>query len=171
MNRARMARKRTALGQYSAHLGPNMTPMVDVVMVILVFFMVSAAFIGPEWLLKSTVAKAVAVDPAPSASGTGSGASDDKALRLGPTQIYLRLRFDAATGATTATWLGRVFPNLDEVRTALQKFSDGVAKEKIEVLLDPAANVPYKDYVRVHDICSELGITKVGLMPGRVTGK
>lgn len=36
-----------------------MTPMVDVVMVILVFFMVSAAFLGPEWLLGSLVPRPV----------------------------------------------------------------------------------------------------------------
>jgi len=32
-----------------------MTPMVDVVMVILIFFMASAAFLGAEWFLKAAI--------------------------------------------------------------------------------------------------------------------
>lgn len=33
--------------------GPNMTPMVDIVMVILIFFMLGASFIGAEHFLRS----------------------------------------------------------------------------------------------------------------------
>ncbi|MCP2732564.1 biopolymer transporter ExbD, partial [Limnofasciculus baicalensis] len=49
------SRKRNALAQHDLHYGPNMTPMVDVVMVILVFFMASAVFLGPEWYLKTAI--------------------------------------------------------------------------------------------------------------------
>ena len=46
------------------HFGPNMTPMVDVVMVILIFFMASAAFMGDEWFLHG--------DPVRSGRGTAT---------------------------------------------------------------------------------------------------
>ena len=50
---SRTWRRRNALALYDSHYGPNMTPMVDVVMVILIFFMASTAFLGPEWFLKT----------------------------------------------------------------------------------------------------------------------
>src|SRR4051812_37590647 len=56
-------RKRNAQALYDSHLGPNMTPMVDVVMVILIFFMASTAFLGPEWFLKTHLPAASAAPP------------------------------------------------------------------------------------------------------------
>jgi biopolymer transport protein ExbD len=55
MNRRNGLHQRTAAGVYESHHGPNMTPMVDVVMVILVFFMASAAVLGPEWFVRSAL--------------------------------------------------------------------------------------------------------------------
>ncbi|MDX2148115.1 MAG: biopolymer transporter ExbD [Planctomycetota bacterium] len=55
--------ERTALGTYELHHGPNMTPMVDVVMVILVFFMASAAILGPEWFLNAGLVRRSATAP------------------------------------------------------------------------------------------------------------
>ena len=44
-----MALKRSKIGMHSAHhVGPNMTPMVDVVMVILIFFMLGSSFTSPR---------------------------------------------------------------------------------------------------------------------------
>jgi len=37
----------------TARFGPNMTPMVDVTLVILIFFMASATIAGPEWFLRA----------------------------------------------------------------------------------------------------------------------
>ncbi|MFZ4431104.1 MAG: biopolymer transporter ExbD [Phycisphaerales bacterium] len=48
-------RNRSARATHESHYGPNMTPMVDVVMVILIFFMASAAILGPEWFIKSNL--------------------------------------------------------------------------------------------------------------------
>ena len=46
---SRSFRRRSALYTWQLQFGPNMTPMVDVVMVILIFFMASATFAGAEW--------------------------------------------------------------------------------------------------------------------------
>lgn len=46
-----LSRRKTALQTYDGHIGPNMTPDADVVMVILIFFMASASILGPTWLL------------------------------------------------------------------------------------------------------------------------
>ena len=37
----------------SSRFGPNMTPMVDVTLVILIFFMASASILGHEWFLRA----------------------------------------------------------------------------------------------------------------------
>src|SRR5256885_8124330 len=50
-------RRRSALHAWELNYGPNMTPMVDVVMVILIFFMASASFAGSEWFLKTAIPK------------------------------------------------------------------------------------------------------------------
>ena len=67
MRRAHRTRSRAgALAHWDLHYGPNMTPMVDVVMVILVFFMASTAVLGPEWFLRSALPvnkPKAAVDP------------------------------------------------------------------------------------------------------------
>ena len=54
-----------------AHVGPNMTPMVDVVMCILIFFMLASSFVMPELFLKSSM-------PAIDKAGLGEKAADAK---------------------------------------------------------------------------------------------
>jgi len=54
-----------------AHVGPNMTPMVDVVMCILIFFMLGSSFVMPELFLKSSM-------PAIDKQGLGESPSDGK---------------------------------------------------------------------------------------------
>jgi len=49
-------RRRTVLTE-SARFGPNMTPMVDVTLVILIFFMASATIGGLEWFLRAELPK------------------------------------------------------------------------------------------------------------------
>jgi len=41
----------------SGRFGPNMTPMVDVTLVILIFFMASASIAGHEWFLSAQLPK------------------------------------------------------------------------------------------------------------------
>ncbi len=55
MQRARTSRplvRRNVLTR-SSRFGPNMTPMVDVTLVILIFFMASASIVGHEWFLRA----------------------------------------------------------------------------------------------------------------------
>jgi len=50
--RPRPLKRRNVLDRGS-RFGPNMTPMVDVTLVILIFFMASATIAGPEWFLRA----------------------------------------------------------------------------------------------------------------------
>ena len=50
--RPRPLNRRNVLSR-SSRFGPNMTPMVDVTLVILIFFMASASILGHEWFLRA----------------------------------------------------------------------------------------------------------------------
>jgi len=50
--RSRPLNRRNVLTR-SSRFGPNMTPMVDVTLVILIFFMASASIAGHEWFLRA----------------------------------------------------------------------------------------------------------------------
>jgi biopolymer transport protein ExbD len=155
-SRRRALRRRSAAHQFGAHFGPNMTPMVDVVMVILVFFMASAAFLGPEWYLKSLV-------PQKPAEGAGeAGQAGPKKLELPPVRLEITLRRDAA-GRTLASMAGRTDLSIESMLEALRVFADGMPKAQIEVLLRPESNVPYRDVVRLHEGAARAGIGRVGI--------
>lgn len=151
-------RRRGALHEWSLRFGPNMTPMVDVVMVILVFFMASAAFLGPEWFLRSLVPK----PPAPGAGEVAPPPKPADPLALPPVRQEISLQVDAA-GKTIASGLGKEGLDIAEMIAAVEAFAEGTAKDKIEVLIRPAANVPYRDVVRLHEGCEKTGIGRVGV--------
>lgn len=151
-------RRRDALHAHSMHFGPNMTPMVDVVMVILIFFMASAAFLGSEWFLKAAI-------PFEAGRGTHPRKPNDPTA-LPPVKLDLLLDVDEA-GRTVVT-----FPPL--VRAPLERFFARIAEFKgdrtagdIEVIIKPAPRVPYADVVRVHAACDDAGIFKLGISVSR----
>jgi len=141
-------RKRNAQALYDSHLGPNMTPMVDVVMVILIFFMASTAFLGPEWFLKTHLPSASAAPPADAPE---------------PTRLRVMLTF-GAEGRTVAS-LGLLSDlSLEQLEAKVAEEVKRTTPEMIVVLIGPSKEVPYDDVVRAHELCTRLGITKVGLV-------
>lgn len=153
-------RQRNALHQHSLHFGPNMTPMVDVVMVLLVFFMASAMFLGPEWFLKGLVAQAVP----PTGAGSGAAILPDKEK---PRPIEIVLEVSEAPKGVVATGLERTRVTLAEMIDALRARAQGEDKSKLEVLIRPAANVPIQDVVRLHEECERMGLQRVGYAGAR----
>lgn len=139
-------RKRNAQALYDTHYGPNMTPMVDVVMVILIFFMASTAFLGPEWFLKTYL--------------------PSKASSTAPPTPLTRLEIALAADAdrhTTAT-LNRGEPlTLAALEVALATEVKAAGAESCVVPISAAPEVPYEDVVRAHEMCARLGVMKVGL--------
>lgn len=55
LNASRKLRKRSVFDHSEQRSGPMMTPMVDVVLVILIFFMASTTIAGYEWFLEAGV--------------------------------------------------------------------------------------------------------------------
>ncbi len=153
-----LTRRKTALQTYDGHIGPNMTPMVDVVMVILIFFMASASILGPTWLLRTSLP--------PKPSPTVQPPKDEL--------VRLKVQLELKAGNTFARWteaIGEAPPipaaesgsGLKVLQARLTELSRSHELSKIVVLIDPAANVPYSDVIQIHSICQQLGIDKVGL--------
>lgn len=149
-----MNRPRTALQTWQLHYGPNMTPMVDVVMVILIFFMASAAIIGPSWFLKT------ALPP----EGAAGATEEDQLVRL-------RVRLGAEGGVEAAVsnlpsdLLSPGEGSIGAFERWATELAARVGPERVVVLIEPAAEAAYEDVVRLHEAMHRLGIGKVGLAP------
>jgi biopolymer transport protein ExbD len=153
-------RRRDALSLHEMHFGPNMTPMVDVVMVILIFFMASATFVGSEWFLKTALPR-----PAPPAEAREPTPAQGE-LRLPPARFDLALSRgpDGRTIATSAAF-GSV--PIEEAEPRLRELSRGTGKDDLLLVIRSEPDVPYGDVVRAHDAAAAAGITRVGLMATR----
>jgi len=141
--------KRSALRQWEQRFGPNMTPMVDIVMVILIFFMAGTALVGPEWVLRAAI-------PAEGRGGGGAAPFELPAARF---EVGLAV----SGGGTVVSGLGLADGTLAEAEGALAALGADSAGANLIVMLRPAADVPYRDVVRLHDACEKAGITRVAL--------
>lgn len=147
------ARVRTAWNEYQLNHGPNMTPMVDVVMVILVFFMATASVLGPEWYLKSSI---------PHTAPAGTITPDQNKIE----QIRLSLSVRDRTH-TVVTGGGLTRATLPAAFEMLRQKRVGTDPNNLVVLLAPDPDVPYQDLVALHETCERLGIGKVGIQEAK----
>ncbi|MBY0261761.1 MAG: biopolymer transporter ExbD [Phycisphaerales bacterium] len=152
--RRRRRQRHSALEQYSMHFGPNMTPMVDVVMVILIFFMASAAFLGSEWFLRAAI-------PTEQGKG-GSPTRPADPLSLSPQKLDVVMDVDAS-GATVVSFLQINRGTLQQVVDRLASFPKDENTRKLEIVIKPTPAVPYRDVVLIHAACDAAGIDKVGI--------
>ena len=146
------------------HHAPNMTPMVDVVMVILVFFMASSAVLGPEWFIKSALpvrsaaagaaAEVLRLEFTLRSAPGASAAPTTPAAPVTPTQSRTLVSGESLDGAPLAALAAR-----------LEQLAKDNAGREIAVLLKPDPRVPMQDLVFAHDVCNRLGIAKVGMTP------
>lgn len=149
-----MSRRRRA-SRLEGH-GPNMTPMVDVVMVILIFFMAAMGLSVAEQYLRTGLPV------------TGSERSDspeksglDSSHELPASRALLSLR--RAGGQTLVTGLGMSDVPLSRVDERLKRFADAGAADTLIVIVSPQPDVPYQDVVIVHDSCARAGVVNVRL--------
>ena len=136
--------------------GPNMTPLVDVVMVILIFLMMAGSFTQGGWYLQSTV-------PIKAKGGAQAqvtpGAIPDEPLEV---------RIDnAADGFRVVAGDIRSSGDREALRVALaQKLAAfqaaGTSRDRVQVVLMPGRNVKYENIVAVYEAALRAGFTKVG---------
>lgn len=146
-------RRRSALHAHSLHFGPNMTPMVDVVMVILIFFMASAAFLGNEWFLRAAI---------PFEAGRGkSTTKPNDPLALPPVRLEILMDVDGA-GNTVVSFVKLQRVSMDQFLERVREMASEPQTAQFEVLIKPTGRVPYRDVVRAHAACDQAGMVKVG---------
>ncbi len=126
-----------------------MTPMVDVVMVILIFFMTSTALVGPELLLRARVAP----DAKP--------ATTDAPL-IAPAALVIRLEPDGS-GAPWASGLGltQVVP-ADLIARIDARAADLRAGE-IPIVVQSDPRVPYQTIVDIIAALERAGVRDIAL--------
>lgn len=126
--------------------GPNMTPLVDVVMVILIFLMMVGQFGNPEHYLMSNV---------PLLSDTGA-TQNEKTLTDIKTTIEISVD-SLPAGGFSAKIIGRpaAGQSLDE---ALRMMLEGLKRspqpalvDNIQVIIAPQQNVRWAHLVKVYD--------------------
>ena len=135
--------------------GPNMTPLVDVVMVILIFLMLAGSFGGIEHYLASNLP----------VKSSGGGKTDQKKAF---DDIQLDVRVDAPSNSNSWTArFGDVTTNSPEkLKDALNaKFrqyeSQGTGKDKLQVIINPNRFVKWKSLITVYQAAMESGFTKI----------
>lgn len=151
-------RRRNAAVAASRHFGPNMTPMVDIVMVILIFFMAGSAFMGPEWFLNVAV-KERGTQPE---QEPPDEPPEDEGLSLGPTRMTLEILRDG--DRTIVNGLGLTGASIDALGERLRVMRETGASPSVELAIIPAADTPYQDVIRVYDLCVEAEPASVGLV-------
>ncbi|MGP1310206.1 MAG: ExbD/TolR family protein [Phycisphaerales bacterium] len=144
-------RMRNAASVASKDFGPNMTPMVDVVMVILIFFMAGSAILGPEWFVGARVD-----DAAAAAEGNTEPeerpADDPFALDLEPTRVKIELRGDGQ-GGTLVRGLNLEGASLDDLAARLDELRDAGVAPTLEIVVQPSSSTAYQDVIRAYELC------------------
>jgi biopolymer transport protein ExbD len=155
--------RRGVLKKMATHVGPNMTPMVDVVMCILIFFMLGTSLAMPELLLKSNTA---AIDKeALGAQGA--------ALKL--PAVPLRITLTRGDGGTLVQAFGETPMAMSKIGDADQKLNEALyaklaarrktISDEIQVLIVPSKEVPWQDVVTIYDQCVKLQFKQVAFYP------
>jgi len=142
-------RDRSARAVHESHYGPNMTPMVDVVMVILIFFMASAAILGPEWFLKASL---------PVAGG--------KADAKPPVRLTITVEASGLGLQVDQGEIRRV--ERDALASSLAGAMKQAGRECVGVV-KPGADAPYELVVAAFEACTKAGLLKSGLAPPETT--
>lgn len=147
--------------------GPNMTPLVDVVMVILIFLMLAGSFGGVERYLTSNVPI--------KQTGVG-GASVENVVPDTPLEVRVdrnRLNpdmFDVRAGkiamtidaSTQDAWVEQ----MDTLTAALKSMKNdllaaGTAEDKIQVEIHPQKEVPYAHAIHVFEAVFQAEFKKI----------
>ena len=162
--RTRPAASKAKTRQPAAATKPDLTPMIDCVFLLLIFFMCSMQFQKTEALIESFLPKDRGLGEAPAAidlrevtvriSGTGEPA-DPVVLSLAK-RVYSQVAGE---------------PDYQELRADLQRLHHTALAsggEKFPVKIAARPEVPFKHVVRVLDICLAVGLEDVTFAaPGR----
>lgn len=130
--------------------------MVDVVLVILIFFMASAALVGPEWLLRVALAQTEQNEPTES--------QVDDPFALPPTRFVVKLSPAPVSGDSPLVHgLGLTGASMAEYEARLGELVDEIGADELVIVIEADDAVGYEQVVRARDLAAHAGIEQVGV--------
>jgi biopolymer transport protein ExbD len=142
-----MTRKRRATSYES---GPNLTPLVDVVLVVLIFLMLVGAIASPRVL-------------------SGQTPAIHSSAHAPPLSLELRVQNDPATGQFIITGAGlRISGDSGQLLPALRARSaayqaGGIQPSDVQLVIRPARDVTYQHVLSVYETAQRARFTKIAL--------
>jgi len=139
--------------------GPNMTPMVDVVMCILIFFMLGSEFLVPEKLLASDL------------QTLSAGSVGGEILNQPVPAVRLVLKLERRGDVTWLAGSDGTLLAMDKAGKpdpAVAAFLSGkksALSATAEVIISPGSRVPYQDVISVYDGCVSARFKQVAFSP------
>lgn len=132
---------------------PDMTPMVDVVMVILIFFMTSTALVGPELLLRARVAPDTRQNPA-------------DAPLIAPAALIIRLEpspTDFAAPTALASGLGLTGVPAPDMIARINSRAADLRAGDIPIIIQSDPRVDYQSVVDIIAALERAGVRDIAL--------
>jgi biopolymer transport protein ExbD len=135
--------------------GPNMTPLVDVVMVILIFLMLAGSFAGTTRFLVS--------HQGIHAKGVGGAKPDPNK----PIETPIEIHINSTMGGFVAEGTGIKATNSpDSIKASLEAKREqfnaaGTPTEQLQVVLYPGKRVKYQDLIQIYQAALQAQYTKV----------
>lgn len=123
-------KRRSVLDRAPGSGVPNMTPMVDVTLVILIFFMASATIAGPEWFLRAELPE------------------DRPASALSLPSPVVRAEIFVQSGKVLVRGIGPERP-IDETIAAVEALDDNTASG-LMIEITATDDTPYRETARLH---------------------
>ncbi len=138
-----------------------MTPLVDVVMVILIFLMLAGSFVGTEHYLVSNIPIAT----------RGAGGKPPPPGYVPDEPLEIRVdsptpdRFVARAGQLQVSDQASLSAGLRTMRERMN--AAGITDDRIQVQISPGRDVQYRFLIDVYESALQAGFTKVGFTQAR----
>lgn len=142
-----MVRPRLAIHSGTAPLDLPMTPMIDVVFQLIIFFLCTTSFQPLELRLPS---------PLNLPGSLGEAAALPPELEHLTTIVIRMLR---ENGTTIFMLNQQRYGSLDDVSRKLREL--GSIRRDLPVILDPAGEVAMEDVIRLYDVCRAEGFRRI----------
>jgi len=143
-------------------LGFNITPLIDVVFLLLIFFMVSTEF-KDRSALKFDLPQA---SPAPKKLATKLTLT---VYILPNGKIKLSRKITGAKGKSTSKTYNVASGDLKSLTRAIRKVTGG--DKKTRIYIEGAENSPFKSFVKVTDALQSIGLTKISIVTRQIRSK
>jgi biopolymer transport protein ExbD len=146
--------------------GPNMTPMVDVVLVILIFLMMTGTFGAAEHYLVSDVP--LEVKGAGAAPPPGGPIPTQFTIKVSQEGKYYVAKAGNFASVKSKDPTGAYRALRDDLSEQLKNFvAAGISVDDIRVIIDPASTVTLDNLITIMNAAQDAGFKKIGFGVGQ----